>query len=156
MEASLPIKRTYACEACNHFLEVTLDADQWDAPAPECPACAVRLQQQFVPFGITGSNTARAHSIAEEIVASDYHAADFQREWRREGTPSVRYKDQSGSTPASAWSGVQGALEQAVAIGRQTRARFGGTGLDVLKANLASGAEPDLIANSKRKSIKVW
>lgn len=152
----MPIVRTYACPECNHWIEVTLAADQWDDPEPECPACAARTQQQFKPFGITGSNNARAHAIAEDIVSNDYHAADFQREWRREGTPTVRYKDQNASIPASSWNGVQGALETAVAIGRQTRTLHGGTGLDVLKANLASGAEPDLIANSKRKSIKVW
>lgn len=152
----MPIRRTYACPACNHWLEVTLPSDQWDASEPDCPACAERTRQEFVPFGITGSNNARAHAIAEDIVSNDYHAADFQREWRREGTPGVRYKDQGASTPASSWAGVQGALEQAVAIGRQTRSRHGGTGLDVLKANLASGAEPDLIANSKKKSIRVW
>lgn len=152
----MPIVRTFACPECAHFLEVTLTADQWEEPEPECPACKARTQQQFVPFGIGGSNSAKAHAIAEDIVSNDYHAADFQREWRREGTPAVRYKDQNASTPPSSWNGVQGALETAVAIGRQTRTRYGGTGLDVLKANLASGAEPDLIANSKRKSIKVW
>lgn len=152
----MPIRRTYACPECNHWLELTLDADQWDAPEPECPACASRTRQEFVPFGITGSTTARAHAIAEDIVTSDYHAADFQREWRREGTPAVRYKDQNSRTDASSWSGVNAALEQAVAIGRQTRTRYGGSGLDILQANLKSGAEPDLIANSKRKSIRVW
>lgn len=152
----MPIVRTYACPACNYWMKTTLTAEQWDDPEPECPKCQERTQQEFVPFGITGSNTARAHAIAEEIVTSDYHAADFQREYRREGTPAVRYKDQVAPAMASNWNGVQGALEQAVAIGRQTRQRHGGTGLDVLKANLASGAEPDLIANSKKRSIKVW
>lgn len=152
----MPIIRTYACLECNHWFDVTLTMEQVDDPEPDCPACKARTQQEFKPFGITGSNSARAHAIAEDIVANDYHAADFQREWRREGTPAVRYKDQAASTPASSWNGVQGALEQAVAIGRQTRNRFGGTGLDVLKANLASGVEPDLIANSKKQSIKVW
>ena len=152
----MPIVRTYACLECNTWFDVTLTMDQCDAPEPECPACKVRTQQQFKPFGITGSNSARAHSIAEEIITTDYHAADFQREWRREGTPSVRYNDQNARTEASNWSGVHAALEQAVAIGRQTRSMHGGTGLDILKANLASGAEPDLIANSKRKSIRVW
>lgn len=152
----MPIVRTYACLECNQWFEVTLAAEQWEAPEPDCPACAVRTQQQFKPFGIGGSNNARAHAIAEEIATSDYHAADFQREPRYEGTPAVRYQDQGARVAQSAWSGVQGALEQAVATGRQTRQMHGGTGLDILKANLASGAEPDLIANSKRKSIKVW
>lgn len=152
----MPIVRTYACLECNHWFDVTLTAEEWDAPEPDCPACAVRTQQQFKPPGIIGSNNARAHAIAEDIIANDYHAADFQREWRREGTPAVRYKDQNASTMPSSWNGVQGALEQAVAIGRQTRNRYGGTGLDVLQSNLRSGAEPDLIANSKKQSIKVW
>lgn len=152
----MPIIKTYACPECNFWLEVTLSAEQWDDPEPECPKCTERTQQVFKPFGITGSNTARAHAIAEEIVTSDYHVADFQREHRREGTPSVRYKDQNSRADNSSWSGVNAALEQAVAIGRQTRARYGGNGLDILQANLKSGAEPDLIANSKRRSIKVW
>lgn len=152
----MPIVRTYACPECYHWLEVTLTADQWEEPEPECPACKARTQQQFKPFGITGGHSARAHSIAEEIVTSDYHAADFQREWRREGTPTVRYSDQNSRAEKSTWSGVNAALEQAVAIGRQTRLKHGGTGLDVLQANLKSGVEPDLIANSKRRSIKVW
>lgn len=151
----MPIVRTYACLECNHWFDVTLTAEEWDAPEPDCPACAVRTQQQFKPFGITGSPSRRAHDIAEEIVTSDYHAADFQREWRREGTPAVRYNDQ-GKTDTSTWSGVRSNLEQAIAIGRHTRTRYGGSGLDVLQNNLRSGAEPDLIANSKKQSIKVW
>ena len=133
-----------------------MTTEEWDAPEPDCPACATRTQQQFAPFAITGSPSRRAHDIAEEIVTSDYHAADFQREWRREGTPAVRYNDESAQTNASSWSGIRSSLEQAVAIGRQTRAKYGGTGLDVLKANLKSGAEPDLIKNSLKQSIKVW
>lgn len=153
----MPIIRTFACLNCGKFIEQTLTLEQADEGPPDCPYCeGAEMERQFKPFGITGSNNARAHSIVEDIVANDYHAADFQREWRREGIPAVRYKDQGASTPASSWNGVQGALEQAVAIGRQTRNRYGGTGLDVLKANLKSGAEPDLIANSKKQSIKVW
>lgn len=153
----MPIIKTYACPECNHWLEVTLDASQWDAPEPDCPACAARTQQQFKPFGITGSSNARAHAIAEDIVTSDYHAADFQREWRREGTPAVRYKDQNSRTDASNWSGAHAAIEQAIAVGRQTRLNSGGSsGLDILQANIKSGVEPDLIANSKKKSIRVW
>jgi hypothetical protein len=137
---------------------VTLTAEQWDDPPPDCPACAARTQQEFKPFGITGSIGTRAHDIAEEIITSDYHAADFQREHRQDGTPSVRYKDQTVGIPVSTWGKDQtnAALEQAIAVGRQSRLRYG-SGLDVLQANLASGAEPDLIANSKRnKMIKLW
>jgi hypothetical protein len=70
----------------------------------------------------------------------------------------VRYKDQTAGVPVSTWGKDQtnAALEQAIAVGRQSRLRHG-SGLDVLQANLASGAEPDLIANSKRnKMIKLW
>jgi hypothetical protein len=150
------IIKTYACPACNYWLEVTLEASQWDEPEPDCPQCAARTQQEFKPPGIIGSIGARAHDIAESIITTDYHAADFQREHRQDGTPSVRYKDQTTGTPASSWAAANATLEQAIALGRQSRLKHG-SGLDVLQANLASGAEPDLIANSKRnKMIKLW
>jgi hypothetical protein len=150
------IIKTYACPACHHFMEVTLDASQWDDPEPDCPMCAAHTQQEFVPFGITGSTNARAHDIAESIITTDYHAADFQREHRQDGTPSVRYKDETRNLPASTWSAHNATLEQAIAVGRQSRLRHG-SGLDVLQANLKSGIEPDLIANSKRnRMIKLW
>ena len=152
----MPIVRTYACPECNHWLEVVLTADQWEAPEPVCPECAARTVQEFKPFGVGGSVSAKAHDIAESIITSDYHAADFQREHRREGTPSVRYKDEKRLPTASDWARHNAALAEAVAIGRQTRLKYG-SGLDVLQSNLANGKEPDLIANSKRgKMIKVW
>jgi len=152
----MPIVRTYACEACNHWIEVTLSADQWEEGEPDCPMCAARTVQEFKPFAITGGISTRAADIAESIITTDYHAADFQRETRQEGTPAVRYRDEKPATPASTWNGASAALEQAIAVGRQSRKKYG-SGLDVLQANLASGAEPDLIANSKRnKMIKLW
>jgi hypothetical protein len=154
----MPIVRTYSCAECNHWLTVTLTMEQVDDPPPDCPMCAQRTAQEFKPFGITGSTSARAHSIAEEIATTDYHAADFQREHRQDGTPKVRYKDETPGAIASTWqkTNAHAALEQAVAIGRQTRIKHG-SGLDILQANLRSGAEPDLIANSKaRKMIKLW
>jgi hypothetical protein len=152
----MPIVRTFACPACNHWLEVTLTADQWEEGEPDCPMCAARTVQEFKPFGITGGISTRAADIAESIITTDYHAADFQRETRQEGAPVVRYKDEKPGTPASTWSGTHAALEQAIAVGRQSRKHYG-SGLDVLQSNLASGAEPDLIANSKRnKMIKLW
>jgi hypothetical protein len=42
-----------------------------------------------------------------------------------------------------------------MALGRQTR-REHGDGLDVLQHSLKTGAQPDLIAISKRRSMKVW
>jgi len=148
------IIKTYGCLACGYTMEVTLEASQWDDPEPDCPHCAQRTQQEFRPFAITGSVSARAHSIAEEIVTSDYHAADFQREHRQDGTPAVRYKDQTPVTPAQ-WSMATGAIEQAIAAGRPLRQKYG-SGLDVLHHNLKSGVEPDLIENSKKISAKIW
>jgi putative FmdB family regulatory protein len=154
----MPIVRTYACEQCNHFVEVTLSMEQWDEPPPECPACAARaMQQQFRPVAITGSPSARAHALAEDIAANDYHVANMG-DARKEGdVPKVRYKDQSPSSlPSSTWSGVpQATLEQAIASGRHTRLNFG-SGLDILQNNIKTGAEPDLIANSKRRAMRVW
>lgn len=151
----MPIVRTYACEACNHFLEVTLTANEWEAPAPECPECQARaMRQEFKPVAIAGSASAKAHAIAENIAATDYHVADMQND-RKEGVaPKVRYKEQTPSTP-STWGTADAAMAQAMAVGRQTRLEFG-SGLDVLQANLKSGVEPDLIENSKRRAMKIW
>jgi putative FmdB family regulatory protein len=153
----MPIVRTYACEQCNHFIEVTLSMEQCDDPAPECPACAARaMQQQFRPVAITGSPSARAHALAEDIAANDYHVADMGSARKEGDRPKVRYKDQTAPLPTSTWAGVpQATLEQAIASGRHTRLNFG-SGLDILQSNLKSGAEPDLIANSKRKAMRVW
>lgn len=164
----MPIVRTYACEQCNHFIEVTLSAEQWDEPPPPCPACAERemdhpfvramppMNQEFKPTAITGSPSARAHAIAEDIAANDYHVANMG-DARKEGDkPKVRYKDQSPASLPSSWSGVnQATLEQAMASGRHTRINYG-SGLDILQNNLKSGVEPDLIANSKRRAMRVW
>jgi hypothetical protein len=54
----------------------------------------------------------------------------------------------------SLWGIAREALEAAVAGGRQTRLKYG-SGLDVLQANLKSGAQPDLIELSKRRSPRV-
>jgi hypothetical protein len=50
---------------------------------------------------------------------------------------------------------AQGALEGAIAAGRQMRLRHG-SGLDVLQANLKSGVQKDLIEVSKQRSVKIW
>jgi hypothetical protein len=151
----MPIVRTYQCEQCFNRIELTLAAEDWDAPAPECPACARQLQQQFKPVAIGGSVAGKAHAIAEDIASNDYHVADMQREHRPQGTPTVRYKDAS-SAPATAptWGATSETLSQAIAAGRETRLNYG-SGLDVLQANLKSGREPDLIELSKRRSIRV-
>lgn len=153
----MPIVRTYACEDCNFLTEVTLTMDQVDAPPPDCPMCAMRpMQQEFKPVAIGGSNRARATAIAEEIAANDYHVSDMDT-GAKEGDykRKVRYKDQSSTVPASQWGIAQEALQGAIAAGRQSRLRHG-SGLDVLQTNLKNGTEPDLIANSKKRMIKLW
>lgn len=153
----MPIVRTYGCPNCNLLIEVTLDADQWDAAPPACPACAQRdMQQEFKPVAITGSHATRALDLAHEIASEDYHVADMQRDPRRESKPTVRYKDQRATTSqSSSWQLAQGVLETAIAAGRDTRVKYGSP-LSVLQENLRTGAEPDLIANSKKRMIKVW
>ena len=153
----MPIVRTYQCEECFNRIELTLPMDQWDRSPPNCPVCERRImQQEFKPVAIGGSDIGRAHAIAEDIISNDYHVADMQREHRMEGTPQVRYKDAS-STPAQAsnWGAAQHVLESAMAIGRETRMKYG-SGLDVLQANLKSGAEPDLIEMSKKRSLRIY
>jgi hypothetical protein len=137
-------------------MEVTLSFEQCDDPPPDCPMCAERTRQEFRPIAIASSTSVRAHDIAADIAANDYHVADMQREHRYEGTPKVRYKDQTAPAAKSAWGGVPpGALEAAVAAGREMRLQFG-SGLDVLQTNIRNGTEPDLIANSKKLCTRVW
>ena len=152
----MPIVRTYQCIECFHRVELTLSAEEWDNPPPACPRCSVITQQEFKPFAIGGSVSGKANAITEDILANDYHVADIKREGRQQGTPSVRYKD-AATVPAQSgsWGATNQALEQAVVLGRQSRLQHG-SGLDILQANLKSGAEPDLIANSKRRAIRIY
>jgi hypothetical protein len=151
----MPIIRTFQCVDCNHRLEVTLTADEWDAPAPPCPECeAHSLQQEFKPFGIGGTPYAKAKAITEDILDADYHVADVKHD-KDAPTPTVRYKDQIAGVPSSSWQAAGETLQQAMVTGRQTRLQHG-NGLDILQSNLKSGAEPDLIEISKRRAMRVW
>lgn len=151
-----------------HMMDVVLSMDQVDDPPPPCPKCAMRghppspgmpsygqMRQEFKPFAIGGSATAKAHALAEDIAANDYNVGDIQIARKEGDNNKVRYKDQSAVIAPSQWTVARDTLEHAIASGRQSRLRHG-SGLDVLQENLKSGAEPDLIENSKRQSIKVW
>jgi hypothetical protein len=154
----MPIVRTYGCEQCGNFIEVTLTMQQCDDPAPDCPYCAARpMQQEFKPFAIGGSTVGKAVKLAETIAAEDYGVADMQHDTRHGGTPKVRYKDQGTPLQASAWGATGEVLQQAVALGRQTRMANGGfSGIDTLQHMLKTGEQPDLIEASKRRAMKVW
>ena len=155
----MAIMRTYHCPECNHRMEVTLTADEWDSPPPSCTACDARqMNQEFKPPAIGGSVRAKARGIAENIIANDYHVANWQSDNRLGGTPKVRYKDQTADVLPSDWQKAQhqSILETAIGIGKQNRRQFGADGLDILKRNIQSGAQTDLIEASKRRAIKVW
>lgn len=158
----MPITRTYQCPECNHRMTAVLSADQWNALPPSCEACdAHEMRQDFRPVAIGGSIAARAAAITEQIIATDYGVADFKGEHRLGGTPSARLKDQSSNVLPASWAAAQELLAQAVDVGRaQRHVRYEkgpqGNALDVLKGALASGEQPDLIENSKRRAIKVW
>jgi hypothetical protein len=160
----MPIHRTYACPECNHMLEVVLSAEQWDDPPPSCPMCDRRaMNQEFKPPAITGSPRSRAVAIAEDIAEKDYQVANMHAEGRQGGKTKVTYKDSTPGVAPSSWTGPNGktmqlgqeALETAIAIGRQTRLAHG-NGLDILKHNLETGVQPDLIEMSKKKSARIW
>lgn len=162
----MPIVRTYQCELCFNRLELTLTAEQWDAPAPECPFCnGMGMNQEFTPPRVNGSPSARANAIAEKIAAEDYGVGNMWRD-SRGGTPKVEYKDDMMGVPQrggrtwagatrSTWGASAASLDQAIASGRAIRQQFG-NGLDVLQSALKSGAQPDLIAASKRRSMRVY
>lgn len=116
------------------------------------------MNQEFKPPAIGGSIGAKARGITEDILANDYNVADIRFDNRQGGTGKVRYKDQTASILPSDWqkAGHKAMLETAIGIGQQNRRQFGMDGLDLLKRNLATGDQPDLIAASKRRAIKVW
>ena len=155
----MPIMRTYMCGDCGHTLDVTLSAEQWNAQPPDCPRCLERgewntTHQEFKPPAIGGSIRSRAIKLAEDIAEKDYGVADFKSDGREGGRPKVRYKDAS-AVPPSSWALPNESLAQAVALGRESRLRYG-SGLDVLHSTLKDGTQPDLIELSKRRSMRVW
>jgi len=157
----MPIRRTYACEDCGHFLEVELSAAEWDKEPPACPNCErFELQQQFKPVAVTGSPVAKARALAEDIAQNDYHVADMQWDSKPESVPKVRYKDETPASVASqtgsSWGVTGEALQLAVKAGRDVRLQHGGSGLDMLQRALKDGTQPDLIEASKHRAMRVW
>lgn len=152
----MPITKTYMCPECAHRMEVTLSADQWDAPPPSCEACDAReMDQEFKPFGIGGSVASRAHKITEDIIARDYGVSNIRSDKGIGAVPQVSYKDQTADMK-SAWQSAGGhrsMLETAISIGKANR---GNDGLDILQRNLRDGTQVDLIEASKKRSIKVY
>lgn len=148
------ILRTYACDACGHRMTVELRADQWQQEPPECPHCSALTAQEFKPPAIGGSNRARAVDLALDIAEKDYGVADINVEGRQGGKPKVRFKDDMANPP-STWGAQSAAMAQAIALGRETRLRYG-SGLDALQSALKSGAQPDLIELSKKRSARIW
>ena len=113
------------------------------------------MRQEFKPPAIVGSPRHQAVKIAEEIAGRDYNVADMKVEGRQGEKPKVRYKDQKPQD-AHQWGVAREALETAMALGRQNRLKHGGDGLDILQRALKDGTQPDLIAESKKRSIKIW
>lgn len=142
------ILRTYGCERCNHTMTVELRSDQWDQEPPECPRCASMTHQEFTPPAIGGSVQGKATALALDIAERDYGVADIQADGRMESTPKVRYKDAQPAN-ASSWGIHSEALSSAVSLGREVRLKHG-NGLDIIKGM------PDLIAESKKRSMRVW
>jgi hypothetical protein len=119
------------------------------------------MGQIFKPPAIVGSHGARARALAEQIAAEDYGVSNMQPGSREGDRTKVTYKDDSGNvakanwaTPGAMQAGRQ-VLEAAVALGRETRLKYG-SGLDVLQNTLKTGELPDLIENSKRLSHRIW
>ena len=148
------IIRTYGCPACNHIMDVQLTSDQVDDPPPACPMCAQRTNQEFRPVAIGGSAGSRAAKIAETIAEQDYGVSNMKLDGQG-GRNKITY---AGTNPgqASTWGAAQGALQTALAVGRQTRMENGGTGIDILQRSLKDGTQADLIEISKRRSARIW
>ena len=143
------IRRTYQCPDCFHRWEVECE---WDAPVPSCAACDAREVNQEFRVNVGGSNASRAVALTEKIMREDYGVANYHGDNREGGVGKTAYSDQSPAV-TSTWAGNM--LQEAISIGRKTRME-GGSGLDILQRNLASGAQPDLIEVSKRRALKVY
>lgn len=152
----MPINRSYMCPECANRIEVTLNADEWEAPPPSCDRCDAReMNQEFKPPAIGGSLMSRAAAITESIIANDYGVSNLTLD-RKGGQNKVEYKNAGSLASGGVWAGQRAMLEQAISIGKGNRREFGLDGLDILKRNLADGTQPDLIEASRRRSIKVW
>jgi hypothetical protein len=149
----MPIVRSYMCPDCAHQMTVTLNGDQWEEPAPECPVCTKNPMDQNFKMNIGGSVRSQAEKVTEDILRNDYHVSDIQRDHREQSTPKVGYKNPASNQ--ATWGIAREALEGAISSGRQSRLKHG-SGLDILQANLKSGAEPDLIEISKRRAMRVY
>jgi len=154
----MPIIRTYGCEGCGNFMDVTLTMDQVDDPPPECPHCAGKTYQQFKPFAIGGTPASKAHALAEDIMANDYHVADTS--FDKYNGRKVRYKDETPKTEPDRRSTFQAAgadLAAAMQMGKKNRLSHGDP-LAVLQHNIKTGKERDLIADSiqRSKQHRVW
>lgn len=156
----MPIRRTYACPECMYQWQVVLTLEQADEPPPQCPRCSAQSQQEFRAPGIVGVQGGgiareRANRLVEDIVSNDYGAANFHRDNHEGSTPRVTYKDQGNPAQRSTWGVAGETLQAAISEGRKMRLAHG-SGLDALQANLKSGAQPDLIEVSKRRSGRIW
>ena len=137
------------CQACGHYMNITLSQEQWDDPAPECPICTQSpMAQDFKPPGIGGSVRARAEKVTEDILEKDYQVSNIHRDPRQGAVPKTSYA-------TSQWGVAREALEGAISAGRKSRLKHG-SGLDILQQNLKSGAEPDLIELSKRRAMRIY
>lgn len=167
----MPIVRTYACQDCGHFMDVTLTMKQVNKAPPACPMCAGRTAQEFKPVAIGGSVATRARDLAYDIAEKDYHVRDMKPSTSREGMHDVRYQDLTPGqitnvagqlrqavkqqtalpphTPPSQWGTSPEVLQAAIDAGREQRLAYG-SALDALKK------EPDLIQISKARAMKVW
>lgn len=161
----MPIVRSWVCPKCNHYIEMTLTAEQWDIEAPDCPRGCQTMDQEFTPPAIGGSAIGKAHAIAEKIAREDYNVTNLRTSPSRSG-PRATYKDEMmgharvndrnwGPDPPSTWGSTGLAMSQAMAFGKDLRHNFG-NGLDVLQATLKSGAQPDLLETSKRMAVQQW
>jgi hypothetical protein len=105
------------------------------------------MKQEFKPVAIGGSTRSKAVKMAETIAEQDMGVADMTIQGKEGVRNKVRYKDQSANS--TNWGATQEALQSAIAAGRETRLQHG-SGLDIIKSM------PDLVAESKKRCMRVW
>lgn len=135
----MPNHRTYRCPDCGTVGDFWVPDGEWNTFAPECPACASALEQEFVPFAVRGDRY-RASKIAEAGAIAQSEgpriALDLKPEDRRTGEQLIAHireditehrapapsPDQSGVQPMAPASRqmIEGALPFGRAYRRQT------------------------------------
>lgn len=164
---TMPVIRTYQCNTCGEYFEVTCGADD---PDPPCKYCEIVMEWRPKSFSIGGSMTSKCVDYTQQVLEQDYGETNFN-DSQREGdiahkaTPRPRaeqevlaklehdakeYAAQKPSKAPAFWGGEEGApvnlISQAMAGAKEQAALARAEGNDPIvraqKGERESGGMP--------------